>query len=102
MSESKPNKCPICGGKTSKRKVLDYQNLLSEFNQTKKELSETKSKLMTLQAEVNVIDQSNKLMEAELERKRKQLDALHRKSQCLREELYELKSRGFWKRLFNM
>lgn len=40
-------------------------------------------------------------MEKELERKRKQVDAMLKRIMNLRDQVIELRSRGFWERIFN-
>ncbi len=47
------------------------------------------------------LNQSNRLMEEELERKRKQVDAMLKRIMNLRDQVIELRSRGFWERIFN-
>lgn len=55
-----------------------------------------------LLSEIHLLNQSNKLLEEELERVRKQREVLsHMLSSC-QKRLTELERRGFWARLFNL
>ena len=55
-----------------------------------------------LLSKIHVLNQSNRLLEEENKRIRKQRDALENTLSTYRKRLMILKKRGFWARLFNL
>ena len=93
--------CPVCGGKTSVKKVEAERQKREHYIELVRNQDSYDEKMKKMESEISVLNKSNKLMEQELERKRRQVDAMLKRNINLREQIYELKSRGFWERLFN-
>lgn len=87
-----------------------YRALESENSELKEEIARLRQyredlvpldKHNDLMAKSHALEQSNTLMEQELDRVRKANLELGTLSSQLSNELREIKSRGFWKRVFN-
>ena len=95
------NRCPVCGGRTSAKKVEEERRLrecyaaLAKGEESKGEL------LKDLNEKNSVLEKSNKLMSEELDRLRIRYESLCMSNKDLKNENEYLKSRGFWDRLFN-
>ena len=89
--------CPVCGGKTSVKKVEAERQLRDRYHS----LLSVQAADVEREMELTSLRKSNVLMEQELERKRKQVDAMLKRIMNLRDQVIELRSRGFWERIFN-
>ena len=94
--------CPVCGGKTSVKKVEAERLRREHYFELARNQNSFEETVKNMESEISVLNKSNKLMEEELERKRKQVDAMLKRIMNLREQVFELRSRGFWERLFNI
>ena len=93
--------CPICGGRTSEKKVGIYHEMRKKIDTLSAKLSVRESELRNLKGKFDITDKSNKFMEDELKRLRDTLAEVRKTSHQLHEENMRLKSRGFWARVFN-
>lgn len=93
--------CPVCGGKTSVKKVEAERQKREHYIELVRNQSSYEENIKNMECEISVLNKSNKLMEEELERKRKQVDAMLKRIMNLRDQVIELRSRGFWERIFN-
>lgn len=93
--------CPICGGKTSEKKVGIYHDMRKHIDTLSSKLAVRDSELRSLKAKFDITDKSNKFMEDELKRMRKELENTNEKYINALCENKRLKERGFWARVFN-
>lgn len=93
--------CPVCGGRTAVKKVEAERHKREHYIELVRNQDYYEEKVKSMEGEISVLNKSNKLMEQELERKRKQVDAMLKRIMNLRDQVIELRSRGFWDRIFN-
>lgn len=67
----------------------------------RKELVSGKAFVDKMKAENEALMRSNSMMEKELSLQREMNDELNRLNEKLRDELFDLKNRGFWARVLN-
>lgn len=75
-------------------KKKSFRPTVSQYRELEKELEQAR-------IDNNALRQSNKLMEAEMEKVHAANASLNELNDSLHEELLSLKTRGFWARLFN-
>lgn len=78
-----------------------FRPSLTAYRALENEVSELKEELAKYITMKNTLEKSNELMEQELDRVRKSNIELGKLNGQLCNELQAIKSRGFWKRLFN-
>lgn len=77
---------------------LTIKQLQEKLKNQRQRLSLQEKKL----CEFNVLEQSNKLMEKELNRMRRAVNNLNELNDRQERKIFELENRGFWARLFNL
>lgn len=75
-------------------KKKSFRPTVSQYRELEKELEQAR-------IDNSALRQSNKLMEAEMEKVHAANASLNELNDSLNEELLSLKARGFWARLFN-
>lgn len=75
-------------------KKKSFRPTVAQYRELEKELEQAR-------IDNNALRQSNKLMEAEIEKVHTANASLNELNDSLNEELLSLKTRGFWARLFN-
>lgn len=74
---------------------------IAELKESNQKGSKEQSVLKELRDKIKTLQTSNKHMEDELERVRKQADGASKDYNRARREVLFLRSRGFWSRVFN-
>lgn len=95
------NRCPVCGGRTSAKKVEEERRLRECYAELSRGDERKDEFLKSLNEKNSVLEKSNKLMSEELDRLRIKCESLSVSNNELKKENEYLKSRGFWDRLFN-
>ena len=75
--------------------------LRSRLDSSRKYCDELKENVSSLESRNHVLEQSNGLVSGEIERLRNMNNALGNRCSVLRKEIFELKNRSLWDRIFN-
>jgi chromosome segregation ATPase len=75
--------------------------LRSRLESSRQYCDELKEKVSSLESRNRVLEQSNGLVSGEIDRLRNVNNAVGNRCSALRKEIYELKNRSLWDRIFN-
>lgn len=75
--------------------------LRSRLESSRQYCDELKEKVSSLESRNRVLEQSNGLVSGEIERLRNVNNAVGNRCSALRKEIFELKNRSLWDRIFN-
>ena len=78
-----------------------FRPSLTAYRALENEVSELKEELAKLGIKYKTLLKSNELLEQERDRNHQTLSDMSKQNKQLSNELQAIKSRGFWKRLFN-
>ena len=75
--------------------------LRSRLDSSRQYCDELKERVSSLESRNRVLEQSNGLVSGEIERLRNVNNAVGNRCSALRKEIFELKNRSLWDRIFN-
>ena len=78
-----------------------FRPSLTAYRALENEVSELKEELAKLEIKYKTLLKSNELLEQERDRNHQTISNMSKQNKLLYNELQAIKSRGFWKRLFN-
>lgn len=78
-----------------------FRPSLTAYRALENEVSELKEELAKLEIKYKTLLKSNELLEQERDRNHLTISNMSKQNKLLYNELQAIKSRGFWKRLFN-
>lgn len=78
-----------------------YRELQRQVDEALVSLSKARKDVLSCKTELDALRRSNSLMEKELSLQQQMNDDLNKQNWKLRDELFDLKNRGFWARVFN-
>jgi chromosome segregation ATPase len=79
-----------------------FRPTLTAYRAQENEISQLKEELSKLEIKYKTLLKSNELLEQERDRNHQALSNMSKQNKLLYNELQAIKSRGFWKRLFNL
>ena len=78
-----------------------FRPSLTAYRALENEVSELKEELAKLEIKYKTLLKSNELLEQERDRNHQTISNMSKQNKLLYNELQAIKSRGFWKQLFN-
>ncbi len=81
--------------------LTEYRELQKQVDEALASLSKAREDILSCKTEMDTLRRSNSLMEKELSLQQEKNNDLNKQNRRLRDELFYLKIRGFWARVFN-